>query len=224
LNGTITTQHSTSVLDSAEIENGASTLRRSSKRFRRGISTVWVVAAAPALLAVLVLVTDLARIWLARVELETAVEAGALAGARSWGGANDVDPIADQQKARNTAVVFTEANGVVGSYVPITNNFASTLANNTNLSCAGNVIFGNVSRLDVNGVAYQFQASVEVSSISHEDRGVTVIATANVTSFWQSLFGLPLGPYKITAQATARWTNSSGTPQPQLIRVSLFSC
>ena len=161
------------------------------------------MASAPALLAVLVLVTDLARIWLARVELETAVEAGALAGARSWGAANDEYPETDQLNARNTAVLFTEANGVVGSYVPVTNNYGGSPTNNTNLFCTGNVIFGSVSRADLNGVAYQFQASVEVTSISHDDRGVTVVATAYVTSFWQTLFGLPLGPYKVTAQATA---------------------
>jgi uncharacterized membrane protein len=196
--------------------------QRSVRRFRRGISTVWVVASAPALLAVLVMVTDLARIWLARVELETAVEAGALAGAKSWGAAKDMDPATEQCNARNAAVVFTEANGVVGMYVPITNNCGGSLSNNTNLSCPGNVIFGTVSRTDLNGVAYHFQGSVAVSSISHNDRGVTVVATANVTSFWQTLFGLPLGPYKITAQATARSMNTSGTPE--LIRISLFSC
>lgn len=222
MNGTIAILCAIGLRCSTGFDRGRLVSRQSSRRFRRGISTVWVVASAPALLAVLVMVTDLARVWLARVELETAVEAGALAGAKSWGSAPDSAPVTEQCNARNVAVMFTEANGVVGMYVPITNNCGGSLSNNTNLLCTGNVIFGSVSRMDVNGIAYRFQGSVAVSSANHDDRGVTVVATAQVTSFWHTLFGLPLGPYKVTAQATARSTTTSGTPE--LIRISLFSC
>ncbi|MCY2991718.1 MAG: pilus assembly protein TadG-related protein [Planctomycetota bacterium] len=81
------------------------------RRRRRGVATVWLIAAAPALLVLLALVTEIGNVWLARIELGNAVEAGALAGAKAWGDAG-TDTAAARVIALASALEFTNANWV----------------------------------------------------------------------------------------------------------------
>ena len=87
---------------------------------RKGVATVWLIATGPALLLLLILVTDIGNVWLARIELVNACEAAALAGAKVWGDApvhppDKVITLAkpDRQKAWIAAQVFGKANLVL---------------------------------------------------------------------------------------------------------------
>jgi len=51
---------------------------------RRGISTIWVLALIPTVGLLIVVLTDVANLWLAKVELTNAVEAAALSGVKTW--------------------------------------------------------------------------------------------------------------------------------------------
>ncbi|MCS7303479.1 MAG: pilus assembly protein TadG-related protein, partial [Thermoguttaceae bacterium] len=55
------------------------------RRARRGIATFWLLLFVPVFLVLLGLVVNVANLWLARVELETALEAAALAAVKEWG-------------------------------------------------------------------------------------------------------------------------------------------
>ena len=88
---------------------------------RKGVATVWLIATGPALLLLLILVTDIGNVWLARIELVNACEAAALAGAKVWGDA-PVHPtpdkvmqlaLPDRIKAWTAAQIFGKANLVL---------------------------------------------------------------------------------------------------------------
>lgn len=71
---------------------------------RRGVAIVWLLAVCPVLFAMMVLVADVAGLWLVELQLETAASAGALAGAKVWGESDD------EGQARTAAQSFTNAN------------------------------------------------------------------------------------------------------------------
>jgi Flp pilus assembly protein TadG len=52
---------------------------------RRGSATLWMLIWVPCLLVLLSVLLNVANLWLARVELETALEAAALAAVKEWG-------------------------------------------------------------------------------------------------------------------------------------------
>ena len=182
---------------------------------RRGVSTVWIIAAGPALLVLLVLVTDIGNLWRARVELETALEAAALAAVKQWGnGGGGATPT-----ARQVGVDYAAANGVQGNPVAITTNFDGSMMpmSNQNLSCDGNLVFGVVT----NAVSpYTVDAGQPGGPL--DDLAVKAQATAPVDSLWNNLFGVPIGPYNVTVQTTARYRVA--TARTDLIRVDAFLC
>ena len=59
-------------------------LARRNRRRCRGLAGMWVVAAGPAFLTMLCFVLEIGNIWLARGELETALESAALAAVKAW--------------------------------------------------------------------------------------------------------------------------------------------
>jgi Flp pilus assembly protein TadG len=190
---------------------------------RRGAATVWLLAAAPAILVLLIAVTDLGHLWLATVELETAMEAGALAGAEVW---STGSPTTD---VRNAAVAFTGANAVNGMTVVITPNGTPPGPGNPNgnLSCEGNVILGAARFVQVNGPAYNFDAESPPNINFNTgggpgQRAVRVQATIEIPSLWESICGMPLGPYRISAVADAHAIDFDG--HAELIRVVSFRC
>ena len=179
-------------------------------RRRKGIATVWIIAAGPALLALLVLVTEIANLWLARVELRNAVEAGALAGAKTWGDAPNDDGAA-RSAARLAARNFTQANLVVGSTVSIAlndNGTGNDNQNNNNQTCPGSILLGrlNASVLD----------TTADNPIAANERACRVYATEEVARLWKG-FG---GPSSIQASATARYHDG----MPRLTQITSTTC
>lgn len=173
---------------------------------RRGVATLWTILMIPAVLCLLALILDLGNLWLARVELANAVEAAALAGADVWGDTGNIT------NARNDAVTYAAQNTIVGTPVVVGANGAGTVNNTT---CDGSVvILGRVNA----AAPYTFDANVTPGG--GELEGVRVQATVSVASVIGSLFGNILGPWNISAHATAVY--AGGTPQ--LINVAVYNC
>mgnify|MGYP002635338696 CR=1 FL=1 len=166
--------------------------RAVSKDSRRGVATIWVVGFGPALLGLLVLVTEISSLWLARIELETAVEAGALACVKVWGGSADTSPNRDTAAA--AGVSFAQANTVLGNTFTIPPSSATfgSYAIATRTFTAGDPIIPNDGT-----------------------RAVILYATVDVPGLWNG-FG---GPRSIQARATALYDTSS-TPAPRIVSVT----
>lgn len=112
---------------------------------RRGIAVLWAVLVIPILLILIGGVVHIGNVWLARVELENALEAAALAAVKEWGDAGG----GDTEAARNVGVAFAAANRVRCQPVVITSNLkpdpVPVTNPNENLSCSGNLIFGSIT-------------------------------------------------------------------------------
>ena len=158
---------------------------------RRAVATVWIVGFGPAMLALLVLVTEISSMWLARVELETAVESGALACVKVWGGLPDTSA-SDRTTAAAAGVRFTQANTVLGNMITTTPS----------------VTFGSYS-------SGTFTAAGQ--TIPNDGRRACIVyATVSVPGLWDG-FG---GPRSIQARATARYDTSSSPGKPRLVHVT----
>ncbi len=133
------------------VSNVATGIGRNSRRTRRlacqrrGVVTLWLILALPVLLLLLILLIEVGNIWRARVELETAMEAAALAAVKEWGDSAGADNTAADTTARDVGVIYAAANTVTGDPVVITNNHDPTKPLTYNASAAGNLIFGAIT-------------------------------------------------------------------------------
>jgi hypothetical protein len=144
------------------------------------------------MLALLVLVTEISSLWLARIELETAVESGALACVKVWGGLPDTSP-GDRTAAVAAGVSFAQANTVLGN----------------TLTIAPSVTFGSYS-----GGTF---TAAGASMITNDGRRACIVhAVVSVPGLWNG-FG---GSRSIQARATARFDTSSSPPGPRLVQVT----
>jgi hypothetical protein len=103
----------------------------------RGAATLWVIIALPVFLALLCLVVEAGNAWLARVELETALESAALAAVQEWADTNDTD------LARLRGQTLGLANCVRGEPLLLDLNNGGGGAND-NLSCDGDIVLGRI--------------------------------------------------------------------------------
>ncbi len=166
---------------------------------RRGIATVWIIASVPAIFMLLILVTDIGTVWQARMELETAMEAAALAAVQEWKATGNTN------LARTAAQNFAATNTVLGYPVLIASN-AGGGGTNDNSLCEGDILLGNLTSAGV------LEASVAPSSTNYY--GARVIHTLQVPSLWKTFAGVTFGPYLIHAESVARLQfNPGGTPQ-----------
>jgi hypothetical protein len=121
---------------------------------RRGWTTLWLVIWLPVLMALLCGLLAVANLWLARVELENALESAALAAVKEWGDQGG----GDTAIPRDVGVNFAAANCVRGFHLPILTNYAGPNAPcNQNLSCDiedGHLIFGAIDDSDPNHVIF----------------------------------------------------------------------
>ncbi|HAY81392.1 MAG TPA: hypothetical protein DCY79_16425 [Planctomycetaceae bacterium] len=101
------------------------------RSLRRGIAKLWMILLLPCILITLCLVIEIANLWLARAELENALESAALAAVKEWGDANGGDTAA----ARIVGVDFAAANTVRGQFVDLDGNYLVTSSPNQNAQC-----------------------------------------------------------------------------------------
>lgn len=133
--------------------------RRNAQRDREGFSSLWLVLTLPIFLTLFVFMVEIGNLWLARTELENALESSALAAVKEWGDAGGGDTLA----ARRVGVDYASANAVRGMPLEIATNYAPAAGTdnpNQNLACAvipgdldgsgpgGNLVFGALLRDD----------------------------------------------------------------------------
>jgi hypothetical protein len=122
---------------------------------RRGSATIWLIVTLPVLLILFCFVLNIAQQWLARVELENALEAAALAAVKEWGDANGGDTLIP----REVGVEDANLNRMRGFRVQIANNYEPDPmlgGVNQNKLCDvvkgpppdGNLIFGAITHDD----------------------------------------------------------------------------
>src|SRR5947208_6071110 len=75
---------------------------------RRGSATLWMVIWLPCLLVLFCVLVGVANLWLARIELENALEAAALAAVKQWGDAGG----GDTQQPGEVGAAYALANAV----------------------------------------------------------------------------------------------------------------
>jgi Flp pilus assembly protein TadG len=137
---------------------------------RRGSATLWLVIWLPCLLVLFCALVGVANLWLARVELENALEAAALAAVKQWGEAGG----GDTTIPRNVGVEYAAANILRRNPVIIGTNYNAANAPNQNDVCEptdesvnppnGNLVFGAINDDDPNNVI--FNAGVAPSCAS----------------------------------------------------------
>jgi len=123
-------------------------VKKHNLRKRRGSATLWLVIWLPCLLALFVTLVGVSNLWLARVELENAVEAAALAAVKQWGDAGGGDTLIPRQ----AGVEYAEASGVRGNPLVIGTNYNAAALPNQNADCdlamtppTANLIFGAIN-------------------------------------------------------------------------------
>lgn len=165
-----------------------------SKR-RGGMVALWVILVTPALMLMLFFVSDIGKLWIARIELENALEAAALAGVRTWGEAGGGPTAA----ARTVAVEYASVNTVDGQLLVITDNLNVANPPNENDSPTGNLVFGSATQAGTNWI---FDSGT-APSCNIRSYAIRAQATAPVTSFCDGFLGLPFGPYEVEVETTA---------------------
>lgn len=134
------------------------------RRVRSGSATLWMLIWLPCLLALFVALVGVANLWLARVELENALEAAALAAVKRWGEAGGGDTLIPRQ----VGVAYAQANAVRSLPVVIGDNYQAGSGSNQNKDCVlgmtpprANLIFGAID--DTNPSHIVFNAGVAPS-------------------------------------------------------------
>lgn len=115
--------------------------KHSTRQRRRGVTTLWVILLLPLFLILFCFLVDIANVWHARVELENALEASALAAVKEWGDAGGGPTL----PARTVGVNYAGVNTINGTAVVITDNFNGPGGPNQNADCDGNLIFGSIT-------------------------------------------------------------------------------
>ncbi len=128
--------------------------RKANRSNRRGAVSLWVILVGPALLGMLILVIELAHLWLSRIELENALGSAALAAVKEWGDAGG----GSTECPRNVGVAYAAGNTIAGVPLGIFTNLGG--GPNENASCDGNLIFGAITNFDV-GPPYIFDAAAD---------------------------------------------------------------
>ena len=114
--------------------NAAAARRRARARQRaggRGIAVLWLLAALPVFLLVLIFLLDIANLWLARVELENGLESAALSAVKEWGDAGGGDTLVP----RTVGVAYAQANRVRAVPLTLVTNYGPADGPNQNLTC-----------------------------------------------------------------------------------------
>lgn len=179
--------------------------RRQSRR--RGATTLWVIVSIPVFLILLCFVIEIGNLWLARIELENAVEASALATVQTWKSTTDTS------LARIRGREIGLANCVRGTSVALDLNQGAGANGNATCGPDGEIVLGRI--IDAGLVV--FIADIPPGT----DFGVRATKTQSVTSLCTNLFSLPTVQFEISARTFAI---CDGSAPPRLIRVDQYVC
>lgn len=178
---------------------------------RRGIAGLWLLVMVPALVGVLLFIIDVAVIWQAQGEAQTAVEAAALAAVREYANGN---PSYDSD-TRDAAVQYAAANtaGVGQPLLP-----SVYVDSNLGNAASGDVVLGEITGAG----PYTFDSNAPPTGCTPGRRLAVMVRTEHqVDSLILSTFlGRPVGTYYVQARAVAQYECSAG--EPRLIQVSAY--
>lgn len=182
--------------------------RSSDPRARRGVATVWLVLFLPLLLLLLCFVVEIGNLWMARAELETALEAAALAAVKEWGDNSGGDTLVE----RNVGVTVAAANDVRGNPLVIVTNYNNANPNDNSStavpSATANLIFGAITSTNPTVV---LNAGV-VPTCPTGVFGVLAQEEVTITPVCGSLFGAVLGPYTVRGRSVAMYNCTDRCP------------
>ena len=194
---------------SRSVSNGT---RRPMFRLRRGSFTVWLLVAAPVMLLMLVSVTGIGSLWLARSELSNLADATALTGAKLWGDLGD--SAATRTQVHYGAAAIAQANTILGVSSPVDPN-DDPLAINNNAACPGTITLGRLT-------SSTFAADEVPLSVGERACRVELLTSINLP-FFGSVGSI--GPFTIRASAVARYDGASpGTGTPRLVNITAATC
>ncbi|MED5576809.1 MAG: pilus assembly protein TadG-related protein, partial [Planctomycetota bacterium] len=121
---------------------------------RAGIATLKIILLIPVVITLLVMVLEVANLWIARVEFENALESAALAAAKDWGDDHGASGTLTPREVGNE---FAKSNTVrktgvnLSSIDPSLNYDNSDPVNNPNQNTTypnGVLLFGAITDLD----------------------------------------------------------------------------
>ena len=170
---------------------------------RRGVVTFWTILCVPLLLIILGVVVEINRLWQARVQLENALEAAALATVQHWGdhgGTAKNIPV-----AMSVGKLFALANTIHEVPVDLDNREILPRA-----ACA----FGTATS---HGSSYTFQAAPDTTT----QFAVVMEAEAKVRSLFGPLFARVFPNPKVIASTAAFYDPSTPSATPRLIRIDV---
>lgn len=193
---------------------------------RDGVATLWVILSLPICLTILVTVIEIGSLWSARSELCTALESAALAGVKTWGDGIEagVSAVPATSAARQAAAATFAANTVGGTSWTLDLNDSGTASSHGNLSCSGEIILGGMlpgSTAVDSGLAPLCGSGTDVEYC------VVTRKVLTISTVCSELFGVPIGPFQISAQAAARagCTGTGATvANPAVGHISSLSC
>lgn len=172
--------------------------RRCPASQRRGAVTIWTILCIPLLVTVLVGVAEMNRLWQARVQLENAMEAAALAAVKEWGDRGG--GAANRVAALSAGQAYSAANTIHGVPVKLDDAFVAWS-------------FGSATP---RGTGFDFQAAPEATA------GLAVVleSTVNLSRFSPPVVGWSIGDPTVSAKVAAFYDASATPPRPQLIRLN----
>lgn len=119
---------------------------------RRGIATIWVLAAMPVVLTLLVMIVDGGNLWVARMELKNAIDAAALSGVKTWGeGSGTLQARLDAHDAFNT-------NTILGTQYSLSTVEGGCTNGNPAPSATADILLGTISD-DASGFIFDCQGT-----------------------------------------------------------------
>lgn len=125
---------------------------------RRGIATIWVLAGLPVVLVLLVMIVDGGNLWIARMELRSALDAAALSAAKTWGeGGSTLQARLDAQDAFNT-------NTILGGQYSLSTTQGGGCANgNPAPAATADILLGTISD---SGTGFTFDCQATPACVS----------------------------------------------------------
>ncbi|UUO07963.1 pilus assembly protein TadG-related protein [Blastopirellula sp. J2-11] len=182
--------------------------RRSiTRRSRRGVSVLWLIVIMPLALTGLIFTIETGRLWLARAEVEDALEAAALAGVIEWDQTLEVNNQISTQIPRQMAAEMAESNTVQGinfafsdpdlNYLPYEVGQIQTHLNG-NKQASGELIFGAITQTQPT-VIFDPEANPLLPTYY---RAVLARSAFQIPSQC-SLGGFSLGPFTIQSETVA---------------------
>lgn len=184
---------------------------------RRGIAILWLIIWGSMFMTFFGVVLEIATLWQAQVELNNALDAGALAAVKEWEAKRSlVIPDNSTLVPRQVGLAYLEANltasPVQESSAALVTNYNAANSPNENSSCAGTFVFGNLTSTSPPD---SFNAGATGGLLA-----VRTQASAPVKGFWTDLFGVTL--FNVSGSSIAYF--DTGDNRPRLVHVTSYTC